>query len=523
MGGAVMDRFRTALPAALYALLFGLLIAPYFGLIRSSEFVPFLPPEIQIMAIFVLSAVFVAAPSTYLAIATSRLPGLDPYKLILFPFFFGLLSLISVVFWFLSKELGTVVSLILLASVPFGIHALRGAKKDMSFWRPIAVQILVSITFAVSAFDRGWSLDGLRLIAHRYWVSIDSALPFIFARHLVSDRAALLNNFGGGGQGNSADRPPLMAGAALHLQGFASTFWEVTVFLSVAFVANSIWIIGLWLVLREFKISEKLILWNVLLVALSGMTFVNTVYTWPKLLGAGFSLCALALAMSSKSKNVWAHALFGSFFALAMLSHGSAVFFLAPIVVLWVSRVGIRSIRNTSALGLSAAILYAPWVIYQNLIDPPGDRLLKWHLAGVIPESNEPFVEALIRRYGALDLVQVIQNKLNNVLALMGFSPDSPSMASSQPMWTDLSLSGLRHLQSISLLPALGLSLLPLLKYLFFETRKKPKTQICFYGWVFWQRFSMLLWNLATQTWQQHGFTPRHMRRTLFCLPAQTS
>ena len=33
--------------------------------------------------------------------------------------------------------------------------------------------------------------------------------------------------------------------------------------------------------------------------------------------------------------------------------------------------------------GLLALVLYAPWLAYQRLYDPPGDRLLKWHLAGV--------------------------------------------------------------------------------------------------------------------------------------------
>jgi len=35
-------------------------------------------------------------------------------------------------------------------------------------------------------------------------------------------------------------------------------------------------------------------------------------------------------------------------------------------------------------------VFYLPWSAYQKYVDPPGNRLLKIHLAGVIPVIREP-------------------------------------------------------------------------------------------------------------------------------------
>ena len=47
-------------------------------------------------------------------------------------------------------------------------------------------------------------------------------------------------------------------------------------------------------------------------------------------------------------------------------------------------------------------VLYAPWMIYQNVFDPPANRLLKWHFAGVVEVDARSFGTALRDAYGAL-------------------------------------------------------------------------------------------------------------------------
>src|SRR6185295_10615381 len=77
------------------------------------------------------------------------------------------------------------------------------------------------------------------------------------------------------------------------------------------------------------------------------------------------------------------HLLAGAIFAgLAWLSHGGAAFSLIAVApwVLW------RVFRGEGRAWLAAAavflLLAVPWFAYQRFYDPPGDRLLKWHLGG---------------------------------------------------------------------------------------------------------------------------------------------
>ena len=44
-------------------------------------------------------------------------------------------------------------------------------------------------------------------------------------------------------------------------------------------------------------------------------------------------------------------------------------------------------------------MLLAPWIAYQRLVDPPSDRLLKWHLAGVIDVDPRSFPQAAVEEY----------------------------------------------------------------------------------------------------------------------------
>src|SRR6185436_18513402 len=70
------------------------------------------------------------------------------------------------------------------------------------------------------------------------------------------------------------------------------------------------------------------------------------------------------------------------FAALAWLSHGGAAFSLIALAPWIVARM-FRGERGGWLAAASVFLLLAvPWFAYQRFYDPPGDRLLKWHLAG---------------------------------------------------------------------------------------------------------------------------------------------
>jgi len=79
----------------------------------------------------------------------------------------------------------------------------------------------------------------------------------------------------------------------------------------------------------------------------------------------------------------------GAFLGCGMLAHSGIVFTLVPfaIVVLLSGGSGRASPRRRLAAG-AGGVLILSWSAYQRFIDPPGNRLMKWHLAGVDPDRR---------------------------------------------------------------------------------------------------------------------------------------
>ncbi len=53
-------------------------------------------------------------------------------------------------------------------------------------------------------------------------------------------------------------------------------------------------------------------------------------------------------------------------------------------------------------------------------MDPPGDRLLKWHIAGTSSVTPRPFTSLLVENYRKLMLRQVAENKISNLKTVLG-------------------------------------------------------------------------------------------------------
>jgi hypothetical protein len=73
------------------------------------------------------------------------------------------------------------------------------------------------------------------------------------------------------------------------------------------------------------------------------------------------------------------------------------------------------AVRSLIIMGVGVFCLYLPWILYQKLFDPPGDRLLKWHLAGVIVVNSQSFIQAFTAAYKELTFHQFLNNKLANL------------------------------------------------------------------------------------------------------------
>jgi hypothetical protein len=106
-----------------------------------------------------------------------------------------------------------------------------------------------------------------------------------------------------------------------------------------------------------------------------------------------------------------------------MLGHEGSVFALAAMGLLLVIRKQVPEPKFVGAAILCFILAMAPWWWYQRWYDPPGDRLLKYHLANAQAPTREPFLPLMVTSYRQLGLEHVIEYKLTNVAQLVD-SPD---------------------------------------------------------------------------------------------------
>lgn len=258
----------------------------------------------------------------------------------------------------------------------------------------------------------------------------------------------------------SSDRPPLQSGLLLlvhAIAGWAGPSAGVQAF-ATSVVAQLAWVPPAYALCRAVGLGRRAGLTAVVFTGASGSVLVNTVFTWPKLLSAGFVLAALALAfdLARRTGRSPAHlAGIATLAACGLLSHGAGLFALPVLVaVLW------RARRSTSADGWARAAAagtaaYAPWLVYQHWYDPPGDRLLKMHLAGVPDPDDRSFLRALRDSYGELSWSTLVHNKVQNLTFPFSVPPWGAVRIDAVPP-------GQRSTQFFTLTGALGLALVPL-------------------------------------------------------------
>ncbi len=261
------------------------------------------------------------------------------------------------------------------------------------------------------------SLDFYSLAANRFRPALpsDNQLPHEAAERLVAGVPLRQLN----SDWLSSDRPPLQCGWEL-------ITWPVGAKLGIDSRAMSgtaavwfqlAWVASAFALFRALGLSSRRTAGWVAAIALAGFFLQNTTFTWPKLSAAAFACAAFALwsqprAGSQRRDDILVGAVFA---ALAWLSHGGVAFSflaLAPWLV-W------RFVRGEWRLWLMGAAVFAtfalPWIAYQKFYDPPGNRLLKWHLAGQIPKDERGTLETIRDSYRALSWAEIWDHKRRNL------------------------------------------------------------------------------------------------------------
>jgi hypothetical protein len=158
-----------------------------------------------------------------------------------------------------------------------------------------------------------------------------------------------------------------------------------------------------------------------------------------------------------------------------MLAHGGTCFGLLAFVPFVIKLRRKITAGAAAACAAAMAVLYVPWMLYQHFVDPPGNRLLKWMLAGVIPVDGRGVLPTIVEQYRALFLTQLLGNKGGNVMTLL---VNMGLLRQLHLEWTGSFYGSARIAELYFLVPAAGLLLLGALALLLLPSARHRLAEV---------------------------------------------
>jgi hypothetical protein len=295
---------------------------------------------------------------------------------------------------------------------------------------PLALWVLASIFLVFFGFFHGGTETALTTAAARFstqpsQLASDNYIPSFYSDWMFAGHPGSAPIFEPGW--HFSDRPPLQTGYILAQRTFG---WDLSTLHAelVGVVVQQLWIVGAWALLIAARVSARTRGLAIVAALVSDVTILNGFFVWPKLLAAAFVLAALALVVAPGRSTLrlmpWTAVLIGALAGLAYMAHSSSVFGLIPVALLAVYR-GLPNWRWIAAAAAAALVLVLPWSAYQHYGDPPGNRVVKWGLAGVTELDAKSTGEEVVDAYREAGLSGTLENKLQNFLTMAGGGPDS--------------------------------------------------------------------------------------------------
>ena len=217
-------------------------------------------------------------------------------------------------------------------------------------------------------------------------------------------------------QWQTSDRTPLLSGIYL----IFSFFTDTKTYQATGLIFQTLFFLSALQFLKQFQVRSKACFWILVALILSAFFHHSSVYLWPKLQSAHYVLLGLMLMTEAtltflSEEQRWASA--ALCFVLAYLCH-PGVIFCAPILLPFaVSHIGRLKRLNAKVLLplVPTALMFGIWIFYQKVINPPGDRLLKWHLAGETEMNRIPLLKLLIQNYSRMTWQEIIAVRFQNL------------------------------------------------------------------------------------------------------------
>jgi hypothetical protein len=297
----------------------------------------------------------------------------------------------------------------------------------------------------------------------------------------------------------SSDRPPLQAGLYLLIRPWVELLRLPAGlgYQCVGTLAQLCWLPGAWLVCRFLRLGRFRTAVCLLLLAASGFALFNSTYVWPKLLAGGYVLMGAALLLDrSAARSAPLAGLAAAAAALGWLAHGAAAFSLVTLALVLLIPRYFPGWKNCLLAAAIFGLLALPWTLYQKVYDPPANRLLKWHLAGVVPIDARTTWEAIRDSYSGLSREALVANKRANFSMLMGgsFEPVTDVVTTTlMKRKVDEFFYVFRSLGILNLVWGLG----PLVWLLRRRLPQHFSQMVPFIGWTF---LTLVFWPLALFT-----------------------
>lgn len=331
----------------------------------------------------------------------------------------GILGYISFIAFYYSRITGIIFCLFcIFISMYFYFNKKYSIKSGHNVFNARFANPVIAYTlFVVLIGLYPYAYDGLtsEIPANRFLnLPSDNWIPKIFADNVWKGKinSPMLGDW------LSSDRPPLLTGLYLPFKAFDN---DNTLYQVVSTLAQSLIFLPLFYFLRN---QPKLFTSTVIiLLGFSSLFIVNSLFVWPKLLSAAFVITFFILLIAPQGliikRPIWIVLTSGAA-AFAMLSHGAAVFALIGVGLVYLIKERWRAIQAGWPLLPVALLIYSPWMLYQRFVDPPGDRLLKWHLAGMVPVNDLSLSQALRHAYSTLTFDAWVDGRVQNLKVIFG-------------------------------------------------------------------------------------------------------
>jgi hypothetical protein len=428
-----------------------------------------------VSALYICAAVIAVVPGVALLSVFARRRALSPaIALGLLLAGSGGAAMAAFWAWFAGPGFGRLFDVALggASVLVIAVFGRRGDLRDAGLSVPMLLGLAIGLTFTGLAFIQGGGIahNVLTAIEGTYWQAGDNRLSLDLAGK-VAEHGKLSGYLVG--DWLASDRPPLQSGFALAQWPLWTRFGNPAGYQLLSTGLSASWLPALWVVLRSRGFGQWRVLLVVLATTLTGFVLVSDVYVWSKMLAGTFALGALAIVLSldETDRRPLGWILAVTLATLSMLTHGGTIFALIALIPFALSRRTRIPLRALAASVVPAAAGYVPWMLFQRYVDPPGDRLLKWQIAGVIKVDSRGFLKTLVTQYQALSFHQLLSNKWANVEALVA-SPLVWRTKAPEAAWRSGFLGFARLAELNNLLPAAGLLLLGVAALAFTSSRR---------------------------------------------------